>query len=352
MTQRFLDSLRLLTDSPYRLILVDNGSKSLPDSLIQDFASSRLVRSPENKGFGGGCNLGIAAGSHPWVAILNNDLLLTRGWLTRLTRALQKDPLIGAVAPSTNYAAGAQKIEIDTFHAEEEMHVKAGIFTERHAGCLEDVSFVTGMCILLRRSALERVGCFDERFGTGNFEDNDLCLRLKNEGMRIVVARDAFVYHRGHRTFHALGIDYHEQLKRNKRIYEEKWKQDPYFRGRVQERKGELPAALQHYRDALKTSSLNPEPLLQMGLILIHLKRFDTAVVALSGYLEKCPFSTTAQASLGQALVLSGKREEGLEKLQNVLSGSYLRKKDREKITAWIDQYSSAPRAHAQPVGA
>ena len=71
---------------------------------------------------------------------------------------------------------------------------------------LQDVESLAGLCLMFDRTTLEALGGFDEVFGLGNFEDDDLSLRARLRGGRLVVVRSAFVHHRGSRTFKALGV--------------------------------------------------------------------------------------------------------------------------------------------------
>ena len=79
---------------------------------------------------------------------------------------------------------------------------------DRHEGRCEEVTRLVGFCLAVRRDAFERVGGFDERFGLGGYEDDDLCRRLVAEGGRLLVVHDAFVHHHGHATFDANGVNW------------------------------------------------------------------------------------------------------------------------------------------------
>lgn len=343
MTRNFLESLKRCTTHPFRLILVDNGSKELPDSLIDGFEDALLIRNSENLGFAGGCNAGLRAGDNPLVAVLNNDLILTRGWLDRMVKALMRESNIAAAAPLTNYSAGYQQVDIAPYADEEGMHERARAFTERNKGRIEDIDFATGMCLLMRRDVLSRMKGFDERFGKGNFEDNDLCLRLKNKGLRIVLALDVFIYHLGNRTFQSLKIDYEKQLRRNEEIFHEKWKDDPYVEGCRLHQSGDLVAALKSYLKALQGPASNPEPLFRIGVILLEQERFEAAAKAFRQHLKACPESTRSRIGIAQALLRGERPHEGAALLRAVLRGRYLKEKDREALEKMVEEASLMP---------
>lgn len=343
LTRQFLASLKKETTHPYRLILVDNGSEALPKSLIQDFEDALWVRCDENLGFSGGSNAGIRAGNNPLVAVLNNDLLLTPGWLTRLHDALLRAPNIGAAAACSNYAIDDQQVEIGFFNDTESMQAKAAAFTKRNARLIEDVPFVSGMCLLMKRELLERTGLFDEQYGPGNFEDNDLCLRIKQKGQRIVVARDVFVYHIGNRTFRQLGIDYQAQMSKNHALFLAKWKHDPYVRGCQLENKGDLDGALQCFLKSMKEGDPNPEPFLRTGFILLSAGRYETAARAFLQYITQCPDATRARLGLGSAYYLAGETQKGMSLIQAIFRRRYVRDDIKKSIQKMIHCVSPDP---------
>jgi tetratricopeptide (TPR) repeat protein len=82
---------------------------------------------------------------------------------------------------------------------------------------------LTGFCLLVRREVLDRIGRLDECFGTGYFEDDDLCVRAREAGFRLLVALDVFVHHFGGRTFQQLGLDARERLEANFHLFRAKW---------------------------------------------------------------------------------------------------------------------------------
>jgi GT2 family glycosyltransferase len=75
----------------------------------------------------------------------------------------------------------------------------------------------------MRRELVAEIGNFDEQFGLGNWEDNDLCHRARRSGWALYIAKSVFVHHTGGQSFRALGIDYNKSLADGQRLFEQKW---------------------------------------------------------------------------------------------------------------------------------
>ncbi len=218
-------SLRRCTPREHRLILVDNGSTDGAGAFFDSVEGARVIHAEHNLGFAGGVNLGLAqAEGH--VVLLNSDTLLTPGWLDRLEAALLCDDAVGMAGPMTNCAAGPQQINGLSFANEAAMDVFAADWAQQHAGGVREVTRLVGFCMMIRDTAFQRIGLFDERFGIGNFEDDDYCTRIRHAGYRLVIAEDSFVFHHGGRTFAGMGLEgasFDQLLTENRRRYEEKW---------------------------------------------------------------------------------------------------------------------------------
>ena len=71
--------------------------------------------------------------------------------------------------------------------------------------------------MLFKHDLVERIGLLDESFGSGNFEDDDFCLRAALEGYRNLFAGDVFIHHYGSRSFIGNKIDFNSAMARNKK---------------------------------------------------------------------------------------------------------------------------------------
>ncbi|MCG8510953.1 MAG: glycosyltransferase, partial [Rhodospirillales bacterium] len=222
ITRLCLESIRRWTLEDHEIIVVDNGSDDETVSRLTEMQDVVLIENAENRGFAAAVNQGIRASRGRDVLLLNNDVVVTEGWLNRLRTALYSGPSIGMVGPCTNYTAGIQKVDAQ-YEGLDDLERFAEEWRKSNRGVAAYAPILMGFCLLAKRAVLDRVGYLDERFRIGFFEDNDLSLRVKKAGYQLLNVRDVFVHHFGSWTFRSTGVDIGSQLSANQCIYEEKW---------------------------------------------------------------------------------------------------------------------------------
>lgn len=223
-TQQCLESVRNFTEpGSYEIIVVDNGSTDGSKDWLLEQADIKLILNDENKGFPAGCNqgAGIAEPGND-ILLLNNDTIVTQNWLRQLKEALYSEERIGAVGPVTNSAAYYQSI-VTSYNSISEMHEFAASIRSNQANPFETRLKLIGYCMLIKRSAWDKVGLLDERFTPGNFEDDDYSFRLIQEGYKLLLCKNTFVHHYGGTSFKVDMRHYAEKMKINERKFEEKW---------------------------------------------------------------------------------------------------------------------------------
>ena len=225
-----LESLRARTEWPnLEVIVVDNASTDGTVGLLRELAASwprlSVIENRVNRGFAAAVNQGFAAAaaSSAYFVTLNNDTVVTRGWLSGLLAHLRASPTLGLVGPVTNAIANEAQVDIG-YRDLADLPAKAAEWTKAHDGETFTIPMLAFFCAATRRSTWEAVGPLDERFGAGMFEDDDWCRRARGQGWEIRCARDVFVHHWQKATFRKLGEKAYRALyEENRRKYEEKW---------------------------------------------------------------------------------------------------------------------------------
>ncbi|HVB17760.1 MAG TPA: glycosyltransferase, partial [Stellaceae bacterium] len=115
-TQACLASVRRWSDYPnLEIIVVDNASSDQTRDRLQALADQddriKIVLNDTNLGFAGGNNAGLRVARGEYVILLNNDTVVTHGWVRDLIRPMQRDPTIGLAGPLTNNIGNEQKIK-------------------------------------------------------------------------------------------------------------------------------------------------------------------------------------------------------------------------------------------------
>jgi len=164
----------------------------------------RTLRNPENFGFVRACNRAMteAVEREMDLLLLNSDTVVTQGAFSEMVRVSRLDPMIGFVNPRSNNATLATLPFQDRFRAAAPAEARAG--WQALARRLPDVSYVptaVGFCLLIRWGVLAEFGGFDEIYGRGYNEENDLIMRAGRRGYRAVLANHAFVWHEGGSSF-------------------------------------------------------------------------------------------------------------------------------------------------------
>lgn len=244
VTGRCLHAIARHTDCPYEVILVDNASyadvKTAIHGMTQRLDRAVVVSNPENYGYPRACNQGLAIGTGDYFVVLNNDVVVTPHWASRLLAAFAVDPRLGVVGPRTNFASGPQQVD-GCDYTEETLDQWSEAWYQKHASTLRPISRLVGFLMVIKREVVDEIGGFDPLFGTGNFEDDDFSLRAQLAGYRLAIADYVFVHHYGSRSFRKRREEYRQLLETNRRLFAAKWDLVQTAGGYV------LPAVSQRY---------------------------------------------------------------------------------------------------------
>jgi GT2 family glycosyltransferase len=168
-----------------------------------------------NRGYSGANNLGASQAAGTKLLFLNSDAFPQQpGWLQALLSVLDDHPEIGAVGPRLVFADGSIQHAGMEFMRRDEL----GIWINHHpfmgldskldrAQELTIVPAVTGACLAIRRSDFDRIQGWDTGYLIGDFEDSDLCLKLRAEGLKIGYLPTVQLTHLERQSFKLLGQD-------------------------------------------------------------------------------------------------------------------------------------------------
>jgi len=174
--------------------VVDNASGDGTSEMVrQEFPEVGLIVAPRNIGFGAASNVVFWGGTTPYVLCLNPDTRVTPGALDRLLDLMEEHPEVGISGCRLELENGAfdyaAKRSFPT--PVSALGHFTGLGRRRDSGILAayrapgvesgPVDAVNGACMLIRRSALDQVGLFDEGYWM-YMEDLDLCYRFAQAG--------------------------------------------------------------------------------------------------------------------------------------------------------------------------
>lgn len=215
---------------PFAVHVFDNASTDgTTDSLATDFPQVKVWRSDTNLGFAGGNNVVLDRTSSRFACLLNNDTIVTTGWLKEMVYAMSTNPHVGIVGCRGNNAnkespeqdAGLEGMKLEGLDMSR--LTMAAHRMSRKNKRFDKAAKVVGYCMLLRRSMLREIGLLDTRFWPGNFEDNDICCRAMEAGYKIVISNRSLVYHFVSTTFRQDEEAWHRLFAVNKRLFDLKW---------------------------------------------------------------------------------------------------------------------------------
>ncbi|GEM_PF-727315 len=198
LTRRCLDSVLCNTpQGQFELVVVDNGSTdgTVPFlSEMQKHGRLRLISNLKNHGFAHACNQGAAAGQGDHVLFLNNDTVVTTGWIGALLETANRHD-VGAVGAKLLYPDGTiQHAGIGWINGVPDHPMRHQPANHPEANQFRELDMVTGACLLVPRKLFVQLGGFDEIYRNG-VEDIDLCLRIRVAGHKVVYQPGAVVFH-------------------------------------------------------------------------------------------------------------------------------------------------------------
>ncbi|MWB99234.1 glycosyltransferase family 2 protein [Agromyces seonyuensis] len=226
----FLDSVSAATSAPVALAVADNAASDSTRRIAEQYGAGYLAL--DNPGYGTAANAAVRAfgAEADWVLVANPDVTLGPGSLDVLAAVGVADPAIGSLGPlitdadGTVYPSARQlpRIVSGAGHVVFRNLWPSNPFSAAYRRANEapvdrDAEWLSGACLLIRRTAFDEVGGFDEGYFM-YFEDVDLGARLLEAGWRNHYAPAAAVVHTGaHSTAKSMtkmSLAHHESASR------------------------------------------------------------------------------------------------------------------------------------------
>ncbi len=207
-TRRCLPTLLESSERKWELIVVDNGSSDGTADWLNTFQKEvsargflvRIVNNPSNFGCATARNQGAEIAQGRRLVFLDNDVSVrTRSWMERLSATIEGMPGVAVVGPKLVYPFPPYRIQFAGGGITRRGRI---VFLGRGEDRLDprfnvqrEVPHVISACLMIRSDVFRRAGGFDPAFNPVQFEDTDLCYRVRNLGGRIAYTPSVEMYH-------------------------------------------------------------------------------------------------------------------------------------------------------------
>jgi GT2 family glycosyltransferase/glycosyltransferase involved in cell wall biosynthesis len=211
----------------YEVILADDASTDATARAPKLLANVVVIRDGVQRGFLDNCNAAATHAKGRYLVFLNNDTAVQPHWLNHLLRTAEADPTVAIVGPKLVYADGTLQEAGGIIFADGSAsnYGRGADATASEFNYKKEVDYVSGACLLVRRSVWDAAGGFDRRYAPGYFEDPDLAFTARSLGFKVVYQPQAVVIHFegvSHGRDVTTGIKRYQVLNAGK--FHEKWR--------------------------------------------------------------------------------------------------------------------------------
>src|SRR5215212_553427 len=197
LTLRCVESLYATDYEDFEVVIVDNDRPEPPEIPHP----ARVIRNRVNLGFARACNQGISASSGDLLVLVNPDALVERDFFGRIEAFFEVNPAAGVAGPRVLDTDGRVQVSglLGRTSLLTRLFPTSTLVKKQFPAVTEltgptAVDWVSGACMIVRRSALEEVGPLDERFFM-YFEDADLCRSVREAGWSVYYLPEIEVTH-------------------------------------------------------------------------------------------------------------------------------------------------------------
>lgn len=224
LTRKCLQSIHEHTAGiDYELILVDNGSDDGTAEFLATCSGITVLWNSRNEGYTVAANQAAAKARGEFLLFLNNDVVVTAGWLQTMLSAARADAKVGAVGAKLIFPDGTlQEAGSLIWNDGSTLGYGRGSDPEAPEFCyVRDVDYCSGACLLIRRSLFFGLGMFDESYVPAYYEETDLCVGIRGLDYRVVYQPAAIVIHHEHGSGSAEAAT--QLCKTNRTTFVRKW---------------------------------------------------------------------------------------------------------------------------------
>ncbi len=183
--------------SSYEVVVVDDGSTDETPEMLGRIEGLIQLRNDVNLGFIGSCNRGAAAARGEFLVFLNNDTLVTSGWLEALRRTFDDIPGTGLAGAKLIYPDGRLQ-EAGGVIWHDASGWNYGKFDDPDHpkyNFAREVDYCSGACLMVRRALFQHLGGFDTEFKPAYYEDTDLAFKIRHAGQKVIYQPLARIVH-------------------------------------------------------------------------------------------------------------------------------------------------------------
>ena len=200
-----LRSIQPDAHADWDVLVVDNASTDDSVAMVRrEFPTVRLMENAVNSGYASANNQGLRASAAPYALLLNSDTIATPDAIQGLVAFMDAHPEAAAVSPRLLRADGTAQPFAFGGDPTLAYLLRRGVMRVVARRYLHDwatertqpVDWISGACMLVRRTATEQVGLLDEGFFM-YFEDDDWCLRMRRAGWKVYYHPAEAIVHLG-----------------------------------------------------------------------------------------------------------------------------------------------------------
>lgn len=184
-------------ESVYEVIVVDDASTDDTSKMLSAIKGITVIHNIENKGFIHSCNTGVNAAKGRFIVLLNNDTIVTRDWLSALTKTFSDFPDAGLVGVKLVYPDGKLQ-EAGGIVWQDASAWNYGRTDDpekpEYSYC-RAVDYCSGACLMIKRQDLVDLGLLDDYYSPAYYEDTDLAFRVRKIGKRVYYQPAVTVIH-------------------------------------------------------------------------------------------------------------------------------------------------------------